>query len=162
MLRVLAITVVLLTLTGWPHLSYAQQVEPGYFPDTVQNDLAGMTVRFASDRHGSGVLYFAPDGRAFMWRPGRIKVNIGHWSGDTMQSLQVSTKTLTTQELIVVTFPPSFKDRLGIFVFLEATRIHDDLGVKELSEGDALGLEDGEPPCRICRADMTFSRMLGG
>lgn len=162
MLRVLAITVVLLTLTGWPHLSHAQQAEPGYFPDTVQNDLAGMTVRFASARHGSGVLYFAPDGRAFMWEPGRIEVNIGLWSGDTMRLLQGSPKTLITEEVIAVTFPHSFEDRLGIFALLEANRIHDDLGVKELSEGDALGLEDGEPPCRTCRADMTLSQMLGG
>lgn len=157
----LASFALLFVLTSWSHFAYARQDEAGYFPNTVRNDLSGQTVRFASERHGSGVLYFARDGRAFMWNPGRLEVQIGLWSGDTIRYLQGSPKTLLTDELIAVTFPHRFEDRLGVFAFLEANRISDDLGVKEVSDGDVLGLEDGQPPCRACRADMTFSQMLG-
>lgn len=161
MLRVLAIFPVLLALTGWPHVSYAQQAESEYYADTVRNDLSGKTVRFSSERHGSGVLYFTQDGRAFLWNPGVMEVHVGLWSGDTMRILQGSPKTLITEEVIAVTFPRGLEDRLGVFAFLEANRIYDDLGALEISDGDALGLEGGEPPCRMCRADMMFSRMLG-
>jgi hypothetical protein len=161
MLRVLAILAGLFFLAFWPKTTFAQQDEVGYFPDTVRNDLSGKTVRFDSERHGSGVLYFAQDGRAFLWNPGRLEIQIGLWSGDTIRFLKGSPSILNTIEGISVTFPSGFEDRLGIFAYLEASRIHDDLGVREVSEGDVLALEDGEPPCRTCRADMTFSKMLG-
>ncbi|MGB8814342.1 MAG: hypothetical protein WCC57_14280 [Paracoccaceae bacterium] len=161
MLRLLAIFVVLFFLVCWPHSTFAQQGETGYFPNTVLNDMSGKTVRFDSERHGSGVLYFAQDGRAFLWNPGRIEVQIGLWSGDTMRFLKGSPEILITIEGVMVTFPSGFENRLGIFAYLEANRIHDDLGITEVSEGDVLALEDGEPPCRTCRADMRFSEMLG-
>lgn len=161
MLRVLSAASVSSLLMGWPGYVLAQQGEAASTPSTVSNDLAGKTARFLSDRHGSGVVYFAQDGRTFMWNPGQFDVLTGNWSGETIQISQGTPKTLTVIDTITVTFPGSFADRGGIFAILEAKRIHDDLGVEEVSDGDILTLEDGEPPCRMCRVDMTFSQMLG-
>lgn len=161
MLRVLSAVSVSSLLMGWPGNVFAQQDEAASTPSAVSNELAGKTARFLSDRHGSGVVYFAQDGRTFMWNPGQFDVLTGNWSGETIQISQGSPKTLTVIDIITVTFPDSFEDRGGVFAFLEANRIHDDLGVEEVSEGDILTLEDGKPPCRMCRVDMTFSQMLG-
>ena len=159
-LRVVTLLAVFFLMMGWPDFVFAQQDKPAYLPNTVPNELSGKTVRFASQLHGDGVLYFAQDGLALMWTPGRLDILIGTWSGDTIRSLKGPEKTLIINELILISLPRGHKGHLRLFAALEASRLRDDLGVKEVSDGDALALEDGEPPCRTCRADMTFSQML--
>lgn len=161
MLRVLAVFAVFSLVMSWPHSTIAQQRAAVPAPSTVRNDLSDKTVRFTSEKYGSGVLYFAQDGRTFLWNPGRIEVQIGTWFGETIEIKSGPENTVTLIDVIWVTFPGNFNGQGHLFAALDANRIYEDLGVKEVSDGDVLALEDGEPPCRTCHADMTFSQMLG-
>ncbi len=168
MLRCLALLLFFPLSVVGPVSSFAQQRDSVGGSTAVTNALAGKTVRFTSDKYGSGVLYFAVDGRAFIWHPGKIEVSVGIWRGETFRvTMQPGTdqETVTVTETIVVQFPDGTEDNpvlvalSGLFAILDANDMAGDLGVQEVAEGDVIGLEDMKPPCRMCRAEMTFAQM---
>jgi hypothetical protein len=156
------------SLTIFPICSFAQQGQDINEGFAKANPLAGKTVRFLSEKCGSGVLYFSSDGRAFIWHPGRIDVSVGVWREETFRITHqpgTAHETISVTHTIAVQFPdrlesnPVLKTFAGLFAYLDPNNIAGDLGVLEAADGDAVGLEDLRPPCRMCRVDMTFAQM---
>lgn len=148
----------------------AQQQPPTVPPHVANNTLSGKTARFVSDKFGNGVLYFAADGRAWLWYPGQPDITLGQWQVQNIHGTMGAKAEAFSYDIIALNFPnaedihriEAARTRIGRYISLDATQLEQDLAVAEAAEGDILRLASGKPPCRLCRAEMTFAQMLTG
>lgn len=169
LLRALKMRFLFSLLMAWPMSALAQQESAQAPLSTAVNTLSGKTARFISERHGAGVLFFDQNGRALLWYPGQPDILIGRWTAETIRGTRGTKAEAFTRNLIVLDFPnaedvhriETARTRIGPFAHLDADQIDQDIGVKEVGEGDVLHLAAGQPPCRMCNAEMTFAQMVG-
>ena len=136
---------------------------------TPYDGLTDKTLRFDSAEYGSGAIYLAPDGRAFLWIVGDVEVKSGFWMvetiSETRQSETSSEPTTRDFDLFMLKFSKS-KRRIDLFPGLagsESFGVDDmdkELGVVEKVDSDVLRLQDGTGPCRACREGMTISELV--
>ena len=132
-------------------------------PGAAETRYADRTFRFASEEHGSGIIYADERGRAFLWMPGQIRIVRGLWELEPVL-LERSSGVVSNRMMICLEFFGNRSGPSGIARFkakdcLPADRF--DEMVLEWREGDLLGLATGAVPCRLCDPAMAIGR-LGG
>jgi hypothetical protein len=155
-----------------PSTNAEETCEPlGFFSCRVTpyDGLTDKTLRFDSAEYGSGAIYLAPDGRAFLWVVGDVKVKSGFWMVGTFpekgQSATSSEQTARYFDVFMLKFQKS-RRKINLFPGLdgsESFRVDDlakELGAVEKVDGDVLRLQNRTGPCRACREGMTISELV--
>jgi hypothetical protein len=160
---------VLILFLGFAHAPAAQDAEFLKQQETTGEGIADKTLRFVSEQYGEGALYLSPDGEALLWLRGDYEVIAGDWYAEeweeALESGTTPGATVRYFEVLFMEFPqnkPSVSQFQGVSWF-EVLRVEDlasTLGVVESVDGDVLRLQEGEGPCRVCRAGMTISELV--
>ncbi|WP_281857767.1 hypothetical protein [Litoreibacter halocynthiae] len=129
----------------------------------IVDGFAGKTIRFDEQnmryhsvkvpkRYNRFIVYFEPDGLAYVWLPGKRPVAVLPWSVKvtTWAPDGSASKTNFHGKLCFSGFLTRGRDFCRFEKQLE-------ISIQEIADGDVFGLRNLKVPCRLCRADVDFA-----
>lgn len=138
-------------------------------PDVATDKIAGMafagkTMRFDErkldqrvnalpERINKYIVYFDPDGTAFIWFPGQAKVIARQWEVSKGGTLTVKSGA---QLRYLFLSSLCFSGSTGQSPLCRYGQ-HLEISLKEEADGDIFDLGSLKVPCRLCRGDVVFS-----